>query len=370
MISTTGISSMVLLVLAGVVSAGPPNGKSAEARFREAGKSATVTVLPTRLAGTNMPQVGEVVALMLEKGGMNHLETSKADFVPPKDADLGQTAAALGEFVRANPIGTEFAIYTEFQGTPGKGVSEVRTIVVDKQGEVAWKDVQKKGDADFDRVKPREPMQGCILVVERVRPVLGLGDPSKFAGPPGKIAQRWQKETGVPDKAEQAAIEERGKQFRKVAANSTLIIYPAHAGDTFSAESATCLAKLINEKSLAKATPAAVGPKLEVPGNINEQKVLWGMAHAFQDHVRKNPPDADYVMYVDYLMGKDKSGTVVVGGVHFAICDKQGGLVVVDFQNNHWPDFKAINPKTVEDCDKLVARRLAGYCKKRDLSAG
>ncbi|MBX7106031.1 MAG: hypothetical protein K1X57_18255 [Gemmataceae bacterium] len=363
MISTTGISSLALLVLAGAVSAGPPDGKSAEARFRKAGKSAAVTVLPTRLAGTNMPQVGEVVALMLEKGGMTNLETSKADFVPPKDADLAATAAALAAFVRANPIGTEFALYTEFQGTPGKGVSEVRAIVVDKAGEVAWKDAQKKGDADFDRVKPREPMQGCILVVERVRPVLGLGDPNKYAGPPGKIAQRWQKETGVPDKAEQAAIEERGKHFRNEAANSKLIIYPAHAGDTFSAESATRLAKLINEKSLAKTTPAAAGPKLEVPGNINEQKVLWGMAHAFRDHVRKNPPAADYVMYVDYLMGKDKAGTMKVGAVHFAICNKQGELVVVDFQNDHWPDFKAIDPKNVEDCEKLAARRLAGYCK-------
>ena len=363
MISTTGISSLALLVLAGTVSAGPPSGKSAEARFREAGKSAAVTVLPTRLAGINMAQVGEVVAMMLEKGGMANLETSKADFVPPKDADLAATATALAAFVRANPVATEFALYTEFQGTPGKGVNEVRAIVVNKAGEVAWKDVQKKGDADFDRIKPREPMQGCVLVAERVRPVLGLGDPNKFAGPPGRIAERWQKESGVPDKAEQAAIEARAKQFRKAAATSTLLVYPARAGGSYSAESATHLAKLINEKSLAMATAADTGPKLDVPGNINEQKVLWGMAHAFRDHVRKNPPDADYVMYVDYLMGKDKSGTVMVGGVHFAICNKQGELVVVDFQNNHWPDFKAINPKSIEDCDKLAARRLAGYCK-------
>lgn len=347
-------------LVAAAVWAGPPADSSAAGRFRAAGKAAGLTVLPTRVAGTNLPQVGEVVAMLLEKGGMTNLETSRAEFAPPAGADLAQTATALAAFVRASASPTEYTLYTEFQGTPGKGVSEVRAIVVDRRGEVAWQDSQKKGDADFDRVKPREPIQACQLVAERARPVLGLADPSKAAGPPGKIAQRWQKETGLPDQAERDAMAARAKAWRQQAGKSTMVVYPAHAGDGFSAESATHLAKLISDQGLARATPAGSGPQLKVPGNINEQKVLWGMAHAFRDHVRQQPPEADYALYVDYLMGKDMTGATRVGAVHFAICTKAGELVVVDFQNSHGADFQAVGPKSREDCDRVVVRRLAG----------
>jgi len=49
--------------------------------------------------------------------------------------------------------------------------------------------------------------------------------------------------------------------------------------------------------------------------------------------------------------------------VHFVVCDRRGELVVVDFQNSHHAEFKAIHPKTREDCDRLVIRRMNGLCK-------
>ncbi len=91
---------------------------------------------------------------------------------------------------------------------------------------------------------------------------------------------------------------------------------------------------------------------------MNEQKILWDMAHAFREHVQAHPPEADYALFADYLMmGKD-----TVGSVHFAVCDRKGQLVIVDYQNDHHDDFKAIKPKSAEDCDRLVLKRLEGYC--------
>ncbi len=330
----------------------------AAAKFKAAGRAAGLTVLPTRLGPGPVPQVGEVVAIMLERAGMTDLETSSQAFTPPENAGEAETAKALGEFVKANPPATAYVLYTEFMGSPQAGVAEVRSFVVNKQGDVAWQDRQVKGDADFDRIKPREPLQCCILVAERLRPVLGLGNPNDENAPTGKIAQRWQKNTGLPDKAETAAIEQRGEAFKKSAANATLLIYPAHAGDSFSPESAKSISAALVGAKLTKATAAENGPKLETTPNMNEQKVLWAMAHAFSEQVKKNPPETDYVMFADYLMGKN-----AVGGVHFAICNKSGELVVVDFQNNHWPDFKEIDPKTREDCDRLVIKRMERFCK-------
>jgi hypothetical protein len=296
--------------------------------------------------------------MMLERAGMTDLETSGVAFDPPEHADLAQTARAFADFVRADPPSTEYSLFTDFMVSPQTGVTEVRGIVVNKRGEIVWQDRQAKGDADFDRVAPREPLQCCLLIVDRLRPILGLGDPESEAAPQGKIAERMRKSTGAPDKAEVDAIEQRGEAFKQAAAGATLLVYPAHAGEAYSPESATGITAMLNGQKLTKAKASGSGPRLEIARDMNEQKSLWSMAHAFSESVRKNPPNADYVLFADYLMGKD-----AVGGVHFAICNKQGELVVVDFQNDHWPDFNAIDPKTREDCDKLVVKRLESYCK-------
>ncbi len=332
------------------------------AALKAAGKEAAVTVLPAGLGGSLSKQVGEAIGMLLERGGMNNLELSTAEFRPPQQADLMATGKALGEFVRANPPKTDYVLFADFLGSPEKGVAEVRGVIVNKQGEVVWQDRQTPDDADFKRIKPQEPLQCCVLLAERLRPVLGLDDAARANAPEGKLAKRWQEKTGVPDEAEKAALKERQQAFKKAAANATLLIYPVRAGDEVSQDCATDLAKLINDAKLAKATAGDQGPQLEIKGNMNEQKVLWDMARGVREYLQSHRPDADYVLYADYLMGRDASGKEAVGGVHFAVCDRQGQWVIVDFQNDHWEDFRAINPKSRADCDRLVVKRLEGYC--------
>lgn len=48
--------------------------------------------------------------------------------------------------------------------------------------------------------------------------------------PQGTRSPSTCKSTGVPDKAEMAAIASRGEAFRKAAAGATLLVYPARAG--------------------------------------------------------------------------------------------------------------------------------------------
>ena len=195
-------------------------------QLKSVGKDASLTVLPVGLAGKPSPQVGEVLGMMLERGGMKNLEVGATEFSPPKDADLTQTATKLGEFVRANPPTTDFVLFADFLGVPGKSVSEVRGVIVNKQGEVVWQDRQTGNDADFKRIKPGEPMTCCLLLVERLRPVLNLGDPNREDAPQGKLAQRWEQKTGVPDEAENKAMKDRQQAFKKAASKATLVVYP------------------------------------------------------------------------------------------------------------------------------------------------
>lgn len=159
-----------------------------------------------------------------------------------------------------------------------------------------------------------------------------------------------------------AGIDERKKVLCKAAPSATLLVYGPRAGQGIGT-SAADLARVISGTTLTTAVAVAQTPTIEIRADMNEQKVLWSMARNFAEFVKKNPPKEDYVLFADYLMGKDPQGKVGVGGVHFAICNRAGDLVVVDFQNNHHEDFQAINPTSPEDCDKLVARRLAKSCK-------
>lgn len=346
----------------GMQNASPDDPPGLQA-LKAAGRDASLSVYPAGLIGKPMRQVGDVVALMLERGGMKNLEIDAPEFTPPDKADLTQMAAAFGDFVRANPPATDYALFADFKGSHAKGFEEVRAVIVNRKGEVAWQDAQARKDADFRRIKPKEPMQCCLLVVERLRPVLGLTDPHGDSAHEGKIARHWAERSGLPEKAEQEAMQARRIDFKKAAATASLVIYPVHAGDALSRESAVDLAKWINDDNLMNAVASAEGPQLTVKGNMNEQRVLWEMARGVREYVKAHRPDSDYVLYADYLMGKDVSGKAIVGGVHFVVCDREGQWVIADFQNNHHADFNAINPKSREDCDRLVAKRLKGYCR-------
>ena len=337
---------------AGSVASAKPSGQ-----VRSIGKDASLTVLPVRLDGQPSERVGEVVGLFLERGGMTNLETESTEFRPPDGADLAKTGAALGEFVKAHPLKTDYALFADVLASPQRKVIEVRGVIVDKQGTVVWQDRQTPDDADFKRINPKEPMECCLLLTERLKPELGLVEPTREDASQGKITKRWKERTGLPSDADRDAMKERQQAFKKSAAKATLLIYPVRAGDAMSKDNAARLAQLINQDQLMKATAADKGPEIAVKHDPNEQSVLWNMARGFREQAQKLQPDADYVLYADYLMGPG-----AVGAVHFAICDRQGQWVVVDFQNSHHDDFRAIKPKSAEDCDRLLVKRLRSYC--------
>ncbi|MEW6250300.1 MAG: hypothetical protein AB1716_06620 [Planctomycetota bacterium] len=368
-----GLGTPIVIVLAAAFApaaaqqsdqpAAPAAPEQLLAQFKAAGRDAALTVFPAGLLGRPVRPVGDALALLLERAGMQNLEIDAPEFQPPAKADLAGTVAAFGEFVKAHPPQTDYALFAEVLGSHEKGVAEVRTVVTDRQGALVWQDRQTPDDPDFRKVSPREPMECCVLVVERLRPVLGLADPTRAAAPAGKLARHWAQKSGTPDKAERDAITERQQAFKQAAPKATVWVYPALAGEEVSQESAAQLAQLLNDAGLTKAVVAEQGPQLEIKGDSNEQKVLWDMAGGVRAFVRAHRPDAGYVLFAHYLMGRNASGAVTVSGVHFVVCDRDGAWVIVDFQNNHHGDFNAIDPKSRADCDRLVAKRLAGYCR-------
>jgi hypothetical protein len=326
-------------------------------KLRADGTSAAITVLPIRLAGSASSKVAEVLAMMLERAGMTELSVATEEFDPPEDFKPDELAQKLAAFVLDHPQPGDFIVSSDVVGTPAEGASDVSSVIVSSEGEVVWIDHQAKGDADFDRIHPRDPMQCCLLISERLRSAFALAEPAPGAAADGRITAEWKRNSGIPERAELAEIQARADTFRTRAAEASLVVYPTRFEKRLNAESASHLAELLNQSHLTKASTTKARPKIPIVTDSNEQAVLWTMARKFSEAVKRDPPDADYALYADYLIA-DK-----VHGVHFVVCDRNGELVIVDFQNDHHADFQAINPRTQEDCDRLVAERLRKYCR-------
>ncbi len=323
------------------------------------GQDAGITVFPVRLAGRLVPEIGEVVGILLEKGGMRNLELSGAGFRRAEGATLEQAAAQFGEFVRRNPIRTEYALYAEFLGAPATGLTEVRGILVDKKGNPVWSDRQTPQDPAFQEQKPRDPMDCVVLLVRRLREPLGVQDPFRPDAPEGgRLAKSRAERTGLPTQAERATMKQAREAARTKFDGSKVVVFPILIGGQTDRVQATHLARLLSEGKLSKAEVAAAGPALQVSQGPNEQQRLWDMARGFREHLRRTPAAADYAIYAEYVLNREPERAFIV---HFVVCDPSGEWVIVDFQNDHHEDFQSVAPKSGDDCDRLVVKRLAGY---------
>lgn len=327
-------------------------------------RTATTTIYPVSLAGHPMSQVGEALGLLLEQRGMSQLELATNTFAAPPGVDIDATAAAFAAFIATTPPTSEYAVYCEFLGTPGRSVDEVRTVVVSRDGTIRWKDRQTARDADFARVAPKEPLTCCVLVADRLQPVFGLTagatDPN---GPEGRLAKRWREANGLPDSVEAAAIETRAEAFRRASSSTTIVVYAPQGSLAAEGErpaEAAALARRVGEEAGLTASAADRTVTLAVPANMNEQRMLWTLARGFSEELRRHPPAADYALMTHSLMaGSPVGGAATVGAVHTVLCDRTGAIVLVDFRNSHHADFEAARLRTAADRASFVARRVA-----------
>ena len=367
------LGGMAMLGLCPAMQAGEEGPEAAQKRLqamRAEGTRASLTIFPVAIWATNKTEkgvegigkdAGRVLGLLLERAGMRNLETTDSVFMLPADVEFDEAAKRFGGFVRANPINTDYALYAELVGRTGNPpqFDEIRAVIVDKAGNRVWVDRQTPDDPDFKRLKPDCPMTCCYFLSERVRTQLGIPDSARDGSGEGKFARMAAKDFPGPAEEESAAMEQRQAVMRKAGRTARLAVFPVRlSDDKVSRESAAHLANLLNKKKLGEAQAVDSPLRVEIQRSHNQQKLLWDLARAFRDHVRHNPPDADYALLADYMISPQGGR---VGAVHFVVCDRAGEWVIVDFQNSHWEDFQCIDPQTREDCGRLVTRRLEGY---------
>lgn len=328
--------------------------------MKSKGPEASLTILPIVLAGKPFDRVTEVVGLLLEKKGLKNIELGKTAFEPGSKIEMGQMSSALSEFVKKNPIATEYALYAEFNGSPQTGLDEIRAIVVDKTGGVVWTDRQGQQDEAFKGLTDRGPMGASVLLVQRLSPQLSLNEETSKAAKPGKMARLMDERSGLPPQSERDSLPQRQKELKESRKNITVMVFPVRIGETVDSTSATELAKMITDAGLCKAVPAKQSLLMKAAPAINELKALWNLAREVRDYTRKNTLGVDYALYADYAFNPQQWEQ---GFVHFVLCDRNGEWVIVDMQNSHQGDYQSIKPTSSEGCNKLLVKRLAAYVK-------
>ncbi|MGA2556202.1 MAG: hypothetical protein ABSG04_08000 [Verrucomicrobiota bacterium] len=350
-----------------LAAAAPPAGLEAEMQqkrlelMKSKGPEASLTILPVRLAGQAFDRVTEVVGLLLEQQGLKSIELGKKPFAPPA-TNLDGLTAAVGAFVKSNAITTGYALYAEFNGNQQSGLNELRAVVVDSAGAAVWTDRQTPEDEAFKKIGQPEPLTMAVLLVDQLKPQLGLNDATAKASKPGKMSAIMDERSGLPPEDERAALPELQAAMKKAMPGATLLIYPPRIdGVNTSAASGSNVVRSLNQAGLCKAVPAEEPLLLKTSlGDPNELKALWGIATEFRDYVRAHPPAADYALYADYAFNPQRAEQ---GFVHFVVCDRKGDWAVVEMQNSHNRDYQSIGIISRDRCDQLLMRRLEACLK-------
>jgi hypothetical protein len=290
----------------------------------------------------------QTLGLLLEEKGYDKFEIADTNFELPSDkATREKRVAAFGKFVSEQDLKTDYALYTEFVLYADKSGIDVYSVIADANGHIAWEDSPRHAGTEF----------GCLeLACKHLAPVMGLDKlPKKEMAEDKKRMLRKIRAKEPPSVSEREAMEEQLKTMKQAGASAGMLVYPARVGgDHTDPNCATHLSELINEAKLCKATAAKTDAVMEGAGWPNEMHVLWLFARNVREYVREHPADSDYVLFADYWFNPRGQ----VWAVHFVVCDKAGNWVIADLQNSHQEAFQRINPKNLEDCDRLVLDRL------------
>ncbi len=115
---------------------------------------------------------------------------------------------------------------------------------------------------------------------------------------------------------------------------------------------------MLTHDGLGHARARGTDVKLTIKPSTNQTRIIWDIARAFQDFVRKIPATADYALLADYGIGRTPDGKTVVGSVQVIVCDRKGDWVLVAGQISRQPDFQRINPQSPDDCNRLAVELL------------
>jgi len=166
-------------------------------------ESLTITVFPVFAPAVNSSKAraefARAMALVLERSGVKKIEISEEEFEPEREspAYVDEITKGFVEFLKENPVNTDYAYFTAFYGRQATGASDIITIVLDHDGNMVWVDKQTRQDKEFRRFNPRDPFSCCFVSIEKLRKKIGLKDPLDRGAYSGEWSKYWEKQRNM-----------------------------------------------------------------------------------------------------------------------------------------------------------------------------
>jgi hypothetical protein len=320
------------------------------------GPEASLAILPAMLVGRPFDRVTDVLGVMLEQRGLQHIEIGKVPFTTGVKTEMPALSVSLAAFLKTNSITTDYALYVELNGPT---LDEVRAVVVDKSGGMVWSDHQTTRDKAFQALgMPRDPMILLNFLVDRLSPQLSLNEETAKKRSHKLEAELTANSGFAPAIEREERMPARLKIMKESRPKATLLVAGVRIGGAVNVTNSADLAKQIGQAKLFESVVPARKPLL-LEARLtdgNQMRYLWAIARELQAFVKKNPPPADYVLYADYIFDRQHWQQ---GGVQFIVCDSQGEWVLAELTNSDQEDYQRIKPISAEGCDKLLVERLA-----------
>jgi hypothetical protein len=334
----------------------PPEQSARLDALKAKGPEASLSILPAMIVGRPFDRVTDVLGVMLEQRGLQHIEIGRVPFTAGVKTEMPVLSVSLAGFLRTNSIATEYALYVELNGPT---LDEVRAVIMDKSGGMVWSDHQTTRDKAFQALgTPRDPMTLMAFLVDRLSPQFSLNDDTaKKRGHKLEDALKANSGYAPPGETEER-MPARLKTMKESRPKATLLVAGVRIGGAVNVTNSADLAKRIGQAKLFESVVAARKPLLlEARLTDGDQmRYLWAIARELQAFVKKNPPPADYVLYADYIFDRQHWQQ---GGVQFVVCDRQGEWVIAELTNSDQEDYQRVKPISAEGCDKLLVERLA-----------
>lgn len=147
-------------------------------------------------------------------------------------------------------------------------------------------------------------------------------------------------------------------EFERALGHTSLTVYPTavRMGRTTQSDldSAKSLAAEFERRKLGTAAVRDEPVVFERKGSFNQAKMYQQSKAAFAAYIRAHPPGSDYAVMAEYLL----STSGQVGGIHLYLVRGDGEPVGGVLLNSHWKEFKAVNPRSVQDATRALLLRL------------
>ena len=143
---------------------------------------------------------------------------------------------------------------------------------------------------------------------------------------------------------------EASKDFNARAEPFSVLVYPVNVirppGTIHPAvQLAEKVATFLEAEGLAKPLLAKEPVLYEFVFSPNQAKIVANSAKAFAAQVSQAGIETDYALLVEIMIMPNG----LPGGVHYYLSDAQGELADGSFTNEHWDEFKAVQPNTPDD---------------------